>query len=124
MNRQLIDTCIFIDYLRGKQTAIDYLEGLNNQPFVSALTIGELYAGVREGEEKTLLDTLTNSLEVIPLTTEIAKTGGLFRRDYGKTHGLDLVDALLIATAQIHQLTLVTINSKHFSMFENVYTPY
>ena len=103
MTRLLIDTCIFIDYLRGKQTAIDYLEGLNNQAFVSSLTIGELYAVAREGEEKALLDTLSNSLEVLPLTTEIAKTEGLYRRDYGKTDGLDLVEALLIAIAQIHK---------------------
>ena len=45
----LIDTNVLIDYLRDQADAVSYLESLAEQIFISAVTIAELYAGVREG---------------------------------------------------------------------------
>ena len=54
----LIDTDVLIDYLRDQADAVSYLEAITEQVFISAITVAELYAGVREGEERTALDDL------------------------------------------------------------------
>jgi len=66
------------------------------------------------------------AFEVLPVTAEVGQVGGLFRRDYGPSHGTGLADALIGATAQIHGATLVTFNSRHYPMLnlENVQVPY
>ena len=45
----LVDTDVLIDYLRDRVEAIDYIDNLPNPLFVSVITVGELYAGVRGG---------------------------------------------------------------------------
>jgi predicted nucleic acid-binding protein len=57
------------------------------------------------------------------LDEEIAKRGGLIRRDYGRSHGIGLADALIAGTALVHNLIRVTLNRKHFPMVE-VTVPY
>jgi len=120
----LLDTCILIDYFRGNENAAQFLGDLDDPPYISSLTVAELYAGVREGEERTQLDNLIQYLPVIPLDSKTAAKGGLYRRQYGKSHGVGIVDALLAASAELNNLTLVTHNLKHFPMIENVYCPY
>lgn len=55
MVQYLIDTCILIDFFRGNEKAAQFLEEFVHPPFLSALTVAELYAGVREGRERALL---------------------------------------------------------------------
>ena len=58
------------------------------------------------------------AFEIIPLNAEIARQGGLFRRDYGPGHGVGLADARIAASATLHQARLVTLNARHFPMVE------
>jgi len=58
------------------------------------------------------------------LYREIGVTGGLYRRDYRKSHETGLADALIAATARLHSLTLVTLNKKHFPMLTSIIVPY
>ena len=120
----LFDTDVLIDYLRGRPEAVTYLEGLTEPLTVSAMTVAELYAGVREGVERTVLETFLKAFEVVPLDGVIAARGGLHRRDYGKSHGVGLADALIAATAEARGATLVTLNAKHFPMLPSVHVPY
>jgi predicted nucleic acid-binding protein len=120
----LIDTDVLIDYLRGRAEAVTYLEGLQEPILVSAVTVAELYAGVREGAERTALEQFLAAFEVVPVDQAIAVKGGLFRRDYGKSHATGLADALIAATAESRQATLVTLNGKHFPMLANPRVPY
>ena len=120
----LVDTCILIDYFRGKDEAVAFFEGLDAPPYLSALTVAELYAGVREGKERILLDALVRQLPVLPLDNTAAITGGLYRRQYSKSHGVGMIDALLAASAELKKLVLVTRNVKHFPMMKSVHCPY
>lgn len=120
----LHDTDVLIDYLRSRVEAVEYLENLLEPPIVSAITVAELYAGVREGKERKILDKLIENFTVISITKEIAIKGGLFRRDYFKSHGVGLADAIIAATAETENTTLVTLNNKHFPMLSNVFVPY
>lgn len=120
----LIDTDVIIDYLRGRHEALTYLDNLTNSLFMSVITVGELYAGVRDGDERVKLDTFLRAFVIITLDQTTALAGGLLRRDYGKSHGIGLADALIAATAQQHNLRLVSLNRKHFSMIQDVIVPY
>ena len=120
----LIDTDILIDYLRDRAEAVSYLENLTEHLLISAVTVAELYAGVREGTERIALESLVHAFEIVPVCNEIAVSGGLFRRDYGKSHNTGLADAIIAATAQIKNAQLVTFDRKHFPMLTNVIVPY
>ncbi len=122
--RLLLDSNILVDYLRGRSNALDYFDSLEDMPAISAITVAELYAGVREGKERELLDQLVPEIDVVAVTVEIAMLGGLFRRKYLKSHQLDVVDAIIAATADRTKAKLVTLNRKHFPMFSDVITPY
>jgi hypothetical protein len=120
----VIDTDVLIDYLRDRPEAVAYLDSLTNPLFVSVITVAELYAGVREGADRAKLDTFLLAFTIIPIDANVALVGGLFRRDYGKSHGTGLADALIAATAQEHGLRLVGFNVKHFPMLLDMIKPY
>ena len=120
----LIDTDVLIDYLRGRTEAVKYVESLQETLMISAITIAELYAGVREGKERTILDNFLTAFEVIELNKDIALQGGLFRRGYGKSHNTGLADALIAASAEYKKAMLVTLNKKHFPMVSKLTVPY
>ena len=110
----LIDTDIWIDFLRGHAQAIRFIKALSDRVFISAVSVAELHVGVREGAERQALDDLLSTLEVLDLNKAIAAKGGLLRRDYGRSHGVGLNDALIAATAQEHGLQLCALNVKQY----------
>ncbi|MBW8877557.1 MAG: type II toxin-antitoxin system VapC family toxin [Acidobacteria bacterium] len=120
----LVDTDVLIDYLRGLPAAVDFLESLDEPLLISSMTVAELYAGVREGEERQVLDLFVHAFEVIPIDDEIAVRGGLLRRKYQASHGTGLADALIAATADRRRAQLITLNGRHYPMLSNLKVPY
>ncbi len=92
--------------------------------YISTITIAELYSGVRDGNEKALLDNFTKEFSVAEINQTLAQKAGIFRRDYGKSHGVGLADCIIAATAEELNSPLVTHNKKHFPMLKNVKIPY
>ena len=124
-DRLLLDSNVLIDFLRQWQEAIDFVQGLRDRPFTSAVVVAELYAGVREGAEREQLDRLVGGgLRVIRLTRDMGVRGGLFVRQFSKSHAVGLADALIAAAAEEIGATLVTLNRKHFPMLSDVIVPY
>lgn len=120
--RVLVDTDILIDYMRGYPEAVAFLDALGSRAAISVLSAAELYVGVREAELRQLRK-LFNTLGHYIVSRAIAIRGGLLRRQYLKSHGLELVDTLIAATAQEHRVQMATLNAKHFPMLE-VIVPY
>jgi len=123
----LLDSDVLIDYLRGKQDAVELVDGLAGVQLevekaqllaCSSLTITEIYAGMRS-HEKARTDAIIGALICLPPTLEIAKLAGTYIHNY-RTQGITLtpIDALIAATAVIHKLVLVTGNAKHYPMPE------
>jgi predicted nucleic acid-binding protein len=113
-----------VDYLRGQESAIQYLESREQRLQVCALTVAELYAGVRPGRELASLETFLRAFTIIPVDREIAVKSGAFRSKFGKSHGVGLADAVIAATAACTGAVLVTLNNKHFPMLSEVQVPY
>ena len=121
----VIDTDVLIDYLRDQAQAVTWLEERAEQTLaVSAVTLAELYVGVREGEERQRLDAFAAAFDVLHLDRPAAVQAGLWRRHYGRTHGTGLADALIAAGVQAAGGTLVTLNRRHFPMLADVLVPY
>jgi predicted nucleic acid-binding protein len=110
---ELIDTNVLIDYLRGHEGARTYLEEDTNSPQISAITVAELYAGARTAEKQERLARFISAFTVRPVTSEIARLGGIRRGSYSESHGTDLADGLIGATAESEDLELVTRNERH-----------
>ena len=83
-----------------------------------------MFAGVKGDAEQTKLDNFVSLFHVVPVSTEIAKAGGLYKRDYGKSHGVGLADAILVATAEAENAELKTLNTKHYPMLKDLKPAY
>ena len=118
MNELLLDTNVLIDYLRNIPEAVKYLEDVKDSITISAMTVAELHAGARDNDEKLVLREFTSAFTVIPANAVICEMGGDFRSQYGPSHGVDLIDGILAATAIINKVPIVTLNKKHFPMIE------
>lgn len=124
MNRFLFDTDVIIDYLRGNKQAIEYFKTIDGEFHLSAITIAELYTGVKGEEERNKLEYFLSLFNIIPVSKEIATEGGQLRQKWHKSHGTGLADALIAATATSNSLTLISLNKKHFGMMETLHVPY
>lgn len=122
--RYLVDTDVCIDYLRGRPEAAEWLEAVSGPALLSAVTVAELFAGVREGPERSRLGDFLGAFSIVPADEHIAERGGLYRRDDRKSHATGLADALIAATAEVSQATLATLNETHFPMLARVLVPY
>ncbi len=120
----LVDSDVLIDFLRGHPKAIEFLELHEDDLHISAVTVAELYQGVRDGREKTKLAQTLSATTILPLTEEIAETASLFRRDYRASTGCGLADCMIAATASHHDMELASLNAKHFTMLSKVIVPY
>lgn len=122
--RLLIDTDVIIEYLRGRSEAVEYLESLTSDLYISVISVAELFAGIKGDEEEKSLKQLLLVLIVVPVTEKTARLGGLYRRDYRPSHGTGLADALIAATAEENDFSFVTFNRRHFPMISKVTVPY
>lgn len=122
--RYLLDSDILVEFLRGREEAMRYLNDLDGDLLVSVITIAELFAGARNDTEGQVLDEFLSTLAAIPVDRIIAERGGRYRQQYKHSHGTGLDDALIAATAEVMQLRLVTFNQRHFPMISNLLVPY
>ena len=119
----LIDTDIIIDYFRDYEPAIRYLEQTSSAFLISSVTVAEIYAGIRSPEEQTVIENFLCVFSVLPVDQDIAMLGGSFCKQYRKSHGTGLADALIAATATQHHITLATCNTRHYPMLKT-FKPY
>jgi len=120
----LFDTNILIDYLRGREQAMDLLTAQTEPPTISVASVMELYAGFRSRREELDGERLLQQSRILALTEDIARRAGVFSRHFEPSHGVDDVDAIVAATAEQHGLKLATLNVKHFPMFPKLKRAY
>ncbi len=118
MPQIVVDTDVLILHLRGSESVRAILRAAAQDSLLScsAITIGEIYAGLRE-EEREKTERLLNSLAVIAVDRNIAALAGDYRRTI-RSQQLELDDCMIAATCVVHQATLITGNSKHYPMRE------
>jgi predicted nucleic acid-binding protein len=120
----LPDTDVLVDFLRGHEKAVSFVDSHFSRMVLAPIAIAELYAGVKEGAERAQLDDFVSLFRVVPVTAQIARAGGLHKRDFGKSHGIGLADAILAATAEAEGAELKTLNTRHYPMFKGLRPAY
>lgn len=122
----LVDTSVLIDYLRGHSGAAEVLErerGLGPLQ-ASEVTRLEVLAGMPPAEERATR-LLLSTLVWHPVDGEIAEeAGALGRRWLPSHHTIDSADLAIAATAIHANARLLTLNVRHFPMFESLRPPY
>ncbi len=122
----LLDSDVIIAWLRGYQpvadAALNLLEG-GHSLLWTPVSIAEIFAGARKNEV-TRLEALFQILETLPISQAIGKKAGHYLQKYSKSHSVELGDALIAASASVANLSLWTINIKHYPMPEvRLYSP-
>jgi predicted nucleic acid-binding protein len=120
----LLDTDVLIDFFRGFDKAVTLIDKYNTRIILSSIVVAELFAGVKGDAEQDTLQNFVSLFRVVPIGKEIGIAGGLYKRDYGKSHGVGLADAILAATAVFENAELKTLNIKHYPMIKGLKPAY
>jgi len=83
--------------------------------FCSPVTIAELWHGARP-QEYQAIEVLFTAINCVPIDSQIGQCAGDFLRQFAKSHHVELGDALIAASASVHNLTLWTRNRRHYPM--------
>jgi predicted nucleic acid-binding protein len=100
----LVDSDVFIDHLRGTSELAYGDETIH----YSVVTRCELFAG--PAEEEDAVRTLLSGFREIGIDSALAEAAGRIRR----AAGILTPDALIAATAIVHDLTLVSRNRRDY----------
>jgi predicted nucleic acid-binding protein len=111
----IVDTDIFIWYLRGRREAADFLDELDPVR-LSAVTYMELVHGMRNADElRSLRGTLrTGRWQVLPITETISTRAMTYVEAHFLSGYLQMPDALIAATCIDQGDRLATGNAKHY----------
>lgn len=120
----VIDTSVIIDHLRKAREEKSLLEttveNTDIEPLISVAVIQELFAGQsrkdKEPEEK--IRKVLHLLNMIAVTSEIAKLAGQIMRDTKPP--VQFADAQIAATAILNNAALLTFNKKDFQEIKDL----
>jgi predicted nucleic acid-binding protein len=119
--RVYVDSDILIWHLRGEQRAAALLRSLVRtngvELWTGAMQRAEIVFFMRSDEEAGTLSLLSR-IKTQATTQAIVDLGGSLYRQWHRSHGTDVNDALLAATAATTGGKIVTQNAKHFPMPE------
>jgi predicted nucleic acid-binding protein len=117
----LVDSDVLIEVSRGRDEAIlsKWLDLSTSDALIlfSPVNEAELWAGARLSEYDRL-EALFGALVCAPADAEIGRRAGDYLRRYRKSHGVELGDALIAATAVANDSMIWTRNRKHYPMKE------
>jgi len=118
--RILIDTSVLVSILRGDRKLKEKLKKLaeENELIISGITEAEIFSGkdmdVKEKREK-IADLIEKFAKINP-TNKVMREAGRIRRKYG----IPLLDSIIIATAEVSDAVIFTLDRKHFNKVEEL----
>jgi predicted nucleic acid-binding protein len=135
----LLDTNVVSEWVkpRPNRGVVSWLaEADEDRVFISVITLAELHYGIERlatGQRRRHLEEwleqdlpLRFERRVLPISPAIADAcGRILVRSERVGRPLQAMDAFLAATAEVHQLTLVSHNTDHFTpVFKSVLDPW
>jgi predicted nucleic acid-binding protein len=107
--KALFDSNILIDFLQGNPAAGLELERYE-EVFISRITWMEVLIGAKDEAEGRLRQSFLAEFAVVELDARIAREAVALRR----SHRLKIPDAIILASARVKGLVLVTRNHRDF----------
>jgi predicted nucleic acid-binding protein len=117
----LCDTNIFISAFNGRQGTIDQLDKIGLDEIVlSAVTVMELFQGMGNKAELARMKKKIKYYDVVQMDEDISAKAIEFIETYKLSHGLSIPDAIIGATAVVHQIPLYTYNIRDFDFLPGI----
>ena len=117
----LCDTNIFIHAFNGRQTTIEKLQEIGlDQVVLSVITLMELYQGMGNKVELAQMKRKIRYYDVVDIDIATSKLAANLVESYKLSHNLQIPDAIIAATAVIHQIPLYTYNIKDFAFIPGI----
>jgi predicted nucleic acid-binding protein len=117
----LVDSDILIEVSHGKNRDVvsKWMDLSRSDAAVlySPVSVAELWAGARPNEYDAL-NNLFRSLSCTPIDEAAGRQAGVYLRQYRRSHGVEIADALIAACAVANNAELWTRNRKHYPMKE------
>jgi predicted nucleic acid-binding protein len=123
----LLDTNVLSEptHSRPNRRVIEWMTGHADAAYLSVLTIGEICRGIANLSPGVRQDRYRNWLErevlprfagrILPIDEQIARAWGeICGRNQRDAYSLPVIDSLLAATAIVHDLTVITRNTRDF----------
>ena len=112
--KYLVDSNIIIYHLNGEKKATEFLIKYYEEIAISQITFIEVLSFPFTQEEEKSVEELLNAFKILDLTKEIAKQAVKNRR----LRKIKIPDNIILSTAMVHNLVLVTRNIKDFKLFD------
>jgi len=119
---RLFDSTVLIAHLRGDMRATSLVREAvaAGEAAASVLSRVEIEGGMRSAE-RAVVSQLFHAIDLAPVTDAIASAAGAMLREFRRSHrGIDVVDYVIAATARTMDAELLTLNVRHFPMFEDL----
>ena len=117
----LCDTNVIIEILKGNERTINIIEniGLDNIA-ISSVTVMELYFGALNKRELNKIKKHLQALNIVHFDTDISESAIKLIERFSKSHGLQIPDAIIAATAMTSKIKLFTFNLKDFKYIDGL----
>lgn len=126
MNGYLLDTNVVSELRKPRphRGVVAWLSNLTEQVFISAVTLGELQAGIeltrdqdklKAEEIESWVNQIVGSYSILPVDSQCFRECA---RLMHKQPDQLFEDAMIAATARVHQLTVATRDVKDFQRFK------
>ena len=119
----VIDTSIFIDFLRKKDKTKTVLYSISeNSPLaISVITLYELLMGATDTTKKNDIKILTNDLIILDFDKEIAKrAANIYHKLRRENKMIEFRDIFIAATCLVYEMPILTLNKKHFKRIPGI----
>lgn len=117
----LCDTNILIEFYKNNRQVVAELRQIGHSLLaVSSITRAELYYGALDKRELKKIKQHLSLLSQFPLDVAVTTVFLELMESYTLSHKLSLPDALIAATAIVHNVQLYTLNTRDFQFISNL----
>src|SRR5512145_1752617 len=119
----VVDTNIFIEYLRAKDKKKTALFAIPDatQLYISSVTMYELLMGATDENKQKDIKLLTEDLPVLPFDESVSKKAAeIYHQLRLENNMIDFRDIFIAATCMVFELPLKTLNRKHFDRIKGL----
>ena len=116
----LCDSNVMIDWINQRQKAINDLHWIKGCIALSIITEYEIIAGAKDKVMQKRFEKFLGNYLIISLDQKISLLGISLFKKYKLSHGLDMPDSLIAATAIELDIPLFTYNQKDFRFISGI----
>ncbi len=119
----VVDTSIFIEYLRARDKKNTDLYKIPNNSiiYISAVTLYELLMGATSKQKREDVDLLTEEVIVLPFDREVSlKASEIYHDLRSSNKMIEFRDIFIAATCLVYNLSILTTNVSHFQRIKEL----